>query len=352
MLITRSECMKKVVGLLLCSCLLGACTNQVDANIEPKNVKLEEKLISVESGDTVTLAEAVAPAVVGISSTDSSGQSVGSGVCISSGGYVLTNSHVIANPNYIQLHLYNGDTVSASLIFEDSVQDVAIVKANATLPYLKLADSDNVKVGEDILAVGTPISLTLKHTFTKGIVSALNRTLQVSSLSGDAYMQNLIQHDASLNPGNSGGPLINSNGEVVGINTLKISGGEGIGFAIPSKSISSLVGSYVENINYRTPYLGVFGYDAEIANYYQKSNQLQGVYVIDVAGKSPLAGLGVKAGDVITSFNGVKINNMLDLRNELYKCNYGDKVSVGFMQSNLPKVGDITLIERNVNSNQ
>ncbi len=340
--------MKKFIVLVLCATLLGACSNtDTTTQVQPKYTALEEKLITLNTPlDTVGLAKAVSPAVVGITSTDSTGESVGSGVCISTGGYVLTNSHVIANPNYITIHLYDGTQVNASLIFDDSVQDVAIVKANATLPYLELADNDQIQVGEDVLAVGTPLSLTLKHTFTKGIVSALNRTLKVSSLAGEAYMQNLIQHDASINPGNSGGPLINSRGQVVGINTLKISGGEGIGFAIPAKAIRSLVSNYVQNINYRTPYLGVYGYDAEIAHYYQKTNNQQGVYVIDIADTSPLYALGVRAGDVITSFDGTAINNMLDLRDQLYKHQHGDQVSIGFVQGNLPKVGDITLAER------
>ena len=210
--------MKKVAIIVMCAVLLTACTlGQENAQVEPKYTKLREELISVtDNASTTELASLVSPAVVGISSTDDSGTSVGSGVCVASGGYVLTNSHVISNPNNITVHLYDGTSVAATTVFDDSVQDVAIIKANATLPYLKLADTDATQVGEDVVAVGTPLSLTLKHTFTKGIVSALNRTIKVSTLSGEAYMQNLIQHDASINPGNSGGPLINTQGEVVG----------------------------------------------------------------------------------------------------------------------------------------
>ncbi len=342
--------MKKLAIMLVCVLMLSACTlGDKNAQLEPKYTKLTEELISVnDNASTTELASLVSPAVVGISSLDSSGTSVGSGVCVSSGGYVLTNSHVISNPNNITVHLYDGTSVSASRVFDDSVQDIAIIKANATLPYLKLANTDLTQVGEDVLAVGTPLSLTLKHTFTKGIVSALNRTIKVSTLSGEAYMQNLIQHDASINPGNSGGPLINKQGEVVGINTLKISGGEGIGFAIPSKSIKSLVGSIVENINYTTPYLGIYGYDSEIARYYQVSNVDNGVYVLDVSNESPLGEVGLKQGDVITKFNGAKINNMLDLRDSLYKCDNGDKVTVGFVQNGIYKEADINLNLRNV----
>ena len=120
-------------------------------------------------------------------------------------------------------------------------------------------------------------------------------------------MQNLIQHDASLNPGNSGGPLLNMQGEVVGINTLKITSGEGIGFAIPAKSFESLIGSFVKNINYKIPYLGLYGYDSEIASYYHKTNKDKGFYVIEIDKFSPLYKCGVRPSSIITELNGRKI---------------------------------------------
>ena len=337
--------MKKVAIFALCAIILIGCSS----TSEPKNTKLNEELISFESvTDTTTLASVVSPAVVGISSSDSSGTAVGSGVCVAPNGYVLTNSHVISNPNNISVHLFGGDVVSGKLLFNDSVQDIAVVRANATLPYLKLADTDKVVVGEDVLAVGTPLSLTLKHTFTKGIVSALNRTIKVNTLAGEGYMQNLIQHDASINPGNSGGPLINNKAEVIGINTLKISGGEGIGFAIPSKSIKSLLGNLIDDNSYVTPYLGVYGYDSEIANYYGISDVSSGVYVISVDESSDLYMYGMHAGDSIIALNGNKVNNMLDLRDQLYKYRNGDIVDVTFVQTGVPKIADVTLGNRSI----
>ncbi len=337
---------KYICMLIICFSLLTGCADTTQTNkaeIEPLN----EVLISATNyPSTVELAESVAPAVVGITSADSTGESVGSGVCVAKGGYVLTNYHVIANPNSITLHLYNGDVVDADYIWGDSVQDIAIVKSVVGLPYLTLAQNDDISVGEDVVAVGTPISLTLKHTFTKGIVSALNRTLRVSSLSGEGYMQDLIQHDASLNPGNSGGPIVNMQGEVVGINTLKISGGEGIGFAIPAKSISSLLNNVVQNINYKTPYLGLYGYDSEIANYYDLTTENYGVYVIDVAAVSPLKEVGVQNGDVITSINGKEIKNMLDLRYELYKMQEGDKAELTYVSQGKTYLAEINLTKR------
>jgi S1-C subfamily serine protease len=256
---------------------------------------------------------------------------VGSGVCVADGGYVMTNSHVVSGADEIVLYLSNKTTSTASVIYDNPVLDLAILKSSKSIPYLSLGSSDELAVGQDILAVGTPLSLSLTHTFTKGIVSAVNRTLRVDGNDGEEYMQNLIQHDASLNPGNSGGPLLNTKGEVVGINTLKISTGEGIGFAIPTKSFESLLGNYVKNINYEVPYLGVYGYDSEIANYYNKSVSGSGFYVLDVSDNSPLKTCGVKVNSVIVSLNGKKIKNTLDLKNELYKHSASDTVYIEFI---------------------
>ena len=320
-------------------------TNIVNENSDIK--PLNEVLISSKIyEDTVSLADSVTPAIVGITSSDSAGESVGSGVCIASGGYVLTNSHVITNPNYIVLHLSNGDSGRASLVWQDESQDIAILKTSLSLPYLSLAGIDDVKVGEDIVAVGTPLTLSLKHTFTKGIVSALNRTIKVTSIAGESYMQNLIQHDASLNPGNSGGPLINSRGEVVGINTLKISGGEGIGFAIPVKSIASVLKNVTDDGEYITPYLGIYGFDSEIAAYYGKTDEENGVYILDISEKSPLKWCNIEEGNIIVSFNGEKIDNMLDLRNELFKCKCGDNVKVQYIQDGILKEVCVALEEK------
>lgn len=284
--------------------------------------------IALENVDNIAeVAKVVSPAIVGISGSKSTSQSVGSGVCVTKSGYILTNSHVVNDCDNITLYLYDKSKVGAEIIYEDTVLDLAILRSEKCLPYLNLGDSDSLDVGQEILAVGTPLSLSLVHTFTKGIVSAVNRTLKVSNDGKEGYMQNLIQHDASLNPGNSGGPLINSRGEVVGINTLKISSGEGIGFAIPSKSFKSLLASFVENINYEIPYLGVYGFDNDIANFYDMTDFEKGFYVLDVSDSSPLNNFGISAGSVITKINDKDICNTLDLKNELYKCKSGDRVT-------------------------
>lgn len=324
--------MKKFLSVVILGTLLltGCSLKTGRTNL----IGFDSQLITISQySDTSEIASAVEPAIVGISGVGKSGDSVGSGVCVSSNGYILTNSHVVNGCKDIVLYLSNATQGGASIVYEDTVMDLAILKSNTPLPYLKIGSSDEVSVGDDILAVGTPLSLSLTHTFTKGIVSAVNRTLKVSGKSGEGYMQNLIQHDASLNPGNSGGPLLNEKGEVVGINTLKISGGEGIGFAIPSKSFITLLESYIEDANYEVPYLGVYGYDSQIANYYDKTVCGEGFYVVDISANSPLNACGIKPGSVITSINNNSISNALDLRYQLYKLKNGEIISIGFVDN-------------------
>ena len=329
-----------VLFFLLGVILLSGCTLSISEKEGIK--KLSGELISAKDYvSTIDLASSVAPAIVGILASSNAGDGVGSGVCVKEGGVIITNSHVINGADDIEVYLHNGDTSKASILWEDTAQDLAIIKTNKTIPYLPIVDDNALNVGEDIVAVGTPLSLILKHSFTKGIVSALNRTLKVDTINGQAYMQNLIQHDASLNPGNSGGPLINLRGEVVGINTLKISGGEGIGFAIPSITFSTLLERIDDN--YKTPFLGAFGYDAEIAHFNKLSQENEGFYVVDIVNNGPLDKADIDNGCVITKFNGYNIKNSADMRNQLYKCKYGDEVKVEYVVNGERKVKKIIL---------
>lgn len=337
--------MKKFIALLF---IIIIALGIVSCGEEP-SINMQERLITISNSESFSdIASTVSPAIVGVVSSDIESESVGSGVCVAKDGYIITNSHVLINPSNIKLYMFDGSTANANLIFNDSTSDIAIIKSNRTLPYLNLS-TENLNVGEDVMAVGTPLSLILKHTFTKGIVSALNRTLSVSTLSGESYMHDLIQHDASLNPGNSGGPLINSKGEVVGINTLKITSGEGIGFAIPIKNFYSVLKSYIKDISYETPYLGVYGYDTEIANYYQLTDKNRGVYVINVDKTSPLYMANVKKGDIITKINNEEIDNILDLRNVLYSLSSNDIAKVEILRDNEYYNVEIPLTKRPVN---
>lgn len=337
--------MKILIIFLMCVFILIGCGNKSSEQNQVKG----KMIISEEDSSTSKIAENVTPAIVGVLATSQNGESVGAGVCVSEDGFVVTNYHVIADASDINLYLSDGTTTGATLKYKDSNMDIAILKSNSTLPYLKLAEEE-VEVGEDVLAVGTPLSLLLQHSFTKGIVSAVNRTLKVSTSSGEAYMQNLIQHDASLNSGNSGGPLINEKGEVVGINTLKISGGEGIGFAIPVKTFNTLLNNVITNINYIAPYVGLYGYDAEIAYFSKQTNEKDGVYVLELAENSPLKKADAKVGDVITSVNGIKINNIVDFRNQLYKLKSGESIQIELIRDGQKYRANIMLENHPVNN--
>lgn len=323
--------MKKFLFLFLSLAVVFSCTACGAAKSEiDTTVDMSPRLISMSGiDDSADIAEAVRSAIVGVSAKLSNGTSLGSGVAIAEGGYVLTNQHVISGQRGITLYFADKTTASAELIFSDSSIDLAILKSSKDLPYLPTAPLSDVQIGDDVLAVGTPLSLQFQHSFTKGIVSALNRTLEIQSLGGyTTYMQNLIQHDASINSGNSGGPLINSQGKVIGINSLKASDAEGIGFAIPIETATAVAERVIPNANFEQVRLGVFGCDAELAKFKSQTDLDKGVFVLDVKNGSVMSTTGLRNGDVIVSINGENINNTLDFRKAIYKLNHGEEVSI------------------------
>ncbi|MBQ4558315.1 MAG: serine protease [Clostridia bacterium] len=331
--------MKKFLFLLICCICITSCGN-LNTNTYPKG-----KMINIEQISEIGLSETLSPAIVGVYSASNSGGNIGAGVCINEHGHIITNAHVVNNTSNPTLYLHNGERCNSELLYQDSVLDFAILKSQTPLPYLPVSIED-LSVGENVIAVGTPISLMLKHTYTKGIVSAINRTIKIGTTSGESYMQNLIQHDASLNPGNSGGPLINSKGEVVGINTLKITSGEGLGFAIPVKSFISLLDNLHNNID-NSPYLGVYGYDAEIAKFNKLSNTDTGFYVENISSTSPASDLLIE-GDIIVAINGNKITNASDLRYELYKYSANDIIELTYMSNNRLYTKQLKLQKRSI----
>lgn len=328
---------KKIILVLTLSfCLIfSGCTNKENlySGIADTNVNMTPRLIVSRSDSTEMLVEDIRSAVVGISAISNNAYSVGSGVAVADGGYILTNHHVINGASEVIVYFANNTADYADIIWSDSSLDLAIIKSKTNLPYLELGNVADVNVGEDVLAIGTPLTLQFTHTVTKGIVSAMNRTLEVESNAGLSYLQNLIQHDASINPGNSGGPLISSDGKVIGINTLKANEAEGIGFAIPIDIGKAIVNKIVENNNYETPYLGIFGFDAIIAEYYGETLNQKGVYIANIDEKSSAYMSGLKKGDVITKIGNKEIVTMLDLRIGLYSYNIGDKINIQFIRN-------------------
>ena len=320
--------MKKAVVFLCFSfvLILSGCVFNANIDTYDENVDMTPRLIEI--GEQTPITEVIASvkgAVVGVMAVTGDGYSIGSGVSVSDGGYILTNHHVIDNAKSITIYLADQTTAGAQLLYSDSAMDIAVLKCEKNLPYL-VCTTKELSVGEDVIAIGTPLSLDFKNTVTKGIVSALNRTVGISSLGGyTTYMQNLIQHDASINPGNSGGPLLTTNGEVVGINTLKASDAEGIGFAIPISVGQSVVENISKDVNYSQAYLGVFAVDTEIAKFENLSQEKSGAYVYSIDENITSC---LKEGDVIIKINDIEINNALDFRLCMYNLKPHDKVNI------------------------
>lgn len=229
--------------------------------------------------------------------------SAGSGFIISTDGYVVTNHHVISGAQHIQVTLDNGDAYEASLIGSDPTNDIAVLKIDGKdLPTVRLGNSSDLEVGELAVAIGNPLG-ELSGTVTAGIISALDRTITV-----DGQDMTLLQTDAAINAGNSGGALFNSFGEVIGINTAKNSGSgiEGLGFAIPIDHAKPIIEQLIEKGSVpEPPRIGIYTQDvtAELAQQYDLP---EGVYVVQVGEGSPAAQAGIQRGDIIIAINGKK----------------------------------------------
>lgn len=316
-------------AIIMCYTFVCGCGFNMSEIRYDEAVNMTPRLISLSGEmDTSGVIENVKTAIVGIRSSLANGYSVGSGVAVQSGGYILTNQHVINGTRGITLYFADKSTAGATLIWQDASMDLAVIKSNVDMPYLECETKD-VRVGQDVLAIGTPLSLAFQNSVTKGIISALDRTLEISNIDGTkSYMQNLIQHDASINPGNSGGPLINSSGKVVGINTLKATDAEGIGFAIPIEAGVSAVKRLSVNNGYSAPFMGVFGVASDYAKIKNFNVETRGFYVMDIEKNSASDLAGIMTGDVIYKIDETPIYDYLDLRNFIYTHEIGDNVTV------------------------
>lgn len=252
---------------------------------------------------------------------------VGSGVIVDSNGYILTNSHVVADGNVknISVLLENGDKLSGKVLWNDALLDLAIVKVEASdLPVADLGDSDQLEVGDLAVAIGNPLGLDFQRSVTSGVISGLHRSIKVDQYN---VIEDLIQTDASINPGNSGGPLLNYRGEVIGINTAKIKTGEGLGFAIPINLIKPIVEEVAREGSFTNVYIGFQGTEIERyeIQYGVKLPSNTGVVVVDVLPNSPAAKANIRPMDIIIKIDNEKIESMTQLRKLLYRYRIGDK---------------------------
>ena len=288
------------------------------------------------------------PAVVSISASTGSGSSTGTGVVLSANGYLVTNYHVIRQALAINVTLTDERELRATLVGEDPVSDLAVLRVDAEdLTPAQFGDSDGVRVGDSVVAIGDPLGVELRGTMTDGIVSAISRDVQL-----DGRVMNLIQTNAALNSGNSGGPLINRFGQVIGINTMKIgtfadsSGVEGLGFAIPSATVKEIVNQLLSQgyVSGR-PWLGI-----EVESYstfYQRFYRVpKGVYVTDVQAGSPAEAADLRIGDIILAADGSAVTDMDALNTQLYTHAPGDSMTFSVYRNGRQGEVTVTLEEK------
>lgn len=278
-------------------------------------------------------------------------------------GYILTNHHVVEGSTTIEIEMSDGTITTGTLVGSDSFADVAVVKVDAetVLDVAEIGKSESLRVGDTVFAVGTPVSLDYSFTVTRGILSGKNRLVERSSSSNsyfgssttETWYMKLLQIDASINSGNSGGPLANCNGEVVGINNSKLSSSysqtsiENIGFAIPIEDALEVAESIEKGTTTTTkPVLGVSMTTIEgaIQNNIELSDSIKkGAVVVSVVDGSNAAKAGLKAGDVIIEYNGIEIIDYRYLKYYLYKSKVGDKVSIIYIRDGKERSTEFTL---------
>lgn len=306
-------------------------------------------VVNINSTDDINTVAAVAKkamsSVVGITTVgvqqDFFGprdvEGVGSGIIVNSNGYILTNSHVVndGNSKSITVLFENGEKLEGKTIWNDPVLDLAIVKVETTgLPTATLGDSDELQVGGIAVAIGNPLGLEFQRTVTSGIISGLHRSIQIDS---NNIIEDLIQTDASINGGNSGGPLLNSNGDVIGINTAKIKSAEGLGFAIPINSAKVIIEEVIKTGNFETVFMGISGvgvkeYQARLGVELSQDN---GVILIQVGKDTPADKAGLLNGDIIISIDGTNIDNMNQLKKILYNYKVGDSANLKVIRNEI-----------------
>ena len=229
----------------------------------------------------------------------------------------------------------------------NSELDLSISKINASnLNYVKLGDSSKIKSGETVYAIGNPIGYEFRRTITSGIISAINRTIKIEENNSVSYMTDLIQTDASINPGNSGGPLILSTGEVIGVNSVKITSAEGIGFAIPINVVKPVIEKIVSTGAFDEAYLGIYAYDKETTPYFSSTNVPNGIYIAHINKDSPAYSSGIKIGDIITSIDDKTFNNMIELREYIFTKSPGDNITINIGRGYITKSFNITLSKK------
>lgn len=338
--------------------------NSYGDNTNTANINTQMVSLVGYSETGVGVASKVRPSIVGIEveysvnsifyRNKSTATAAGSGIIISEDGYILTNNHIVnssstsyyyelGKANKVTVTLYNDSTkYDATIVGTDSQTDLAVIKIEKNgLKAAELGDSDAVQVGEFAMAIGNPLGLT--DSVTAGIVSAVNR--EVSDQDGNSYVA--IQTDASINSGNSGGALVNSKGQVIGVNTLKLSGTgvEGVGFAIPINSTKEIYEQLIQYNKVKRPYIGIGGYDLDEQTA-EDNNLVVGIYIKTIEDFSAGEKAGLKIGDVIVEVDGTKVTKMDELNAIKNQKQIGDTLKLKVFREGKEKEITVTLQEQ------
>lgn len=351
------------------SLLKSEVATSTKANVANTSSATSQVSLSNYEDTSIAVANKILPSIVGIEikynvnsvfgGKSGSAEASGSGIIISQDGYILTNNHVvdssstnstsnnsfyqISEATQINVYLYNDSTAyPATIVGQDELTDIAVIKIDKSdLAAAELGDSDQVQVGAFAMAVGNPLGL--QSSITCGNISAVNRELTDSDGKSGKYLQT----DAAINSGNSGGALVNSNGQVIGINTLKLSatGVEGMGFAIPINSVKDVYQQLIQYNKVKRPYIGLTGVDVDeqTSKYY---NIPVGIYVKSVENFSPAEKAGFKAGDVIIQMDGKDVKNMNELNTMKYQHQIGDTVTLKINRDGKEMDLSLTLAEQ------
>jgi S1-C subfamily serine protease len=310
----------------------------------------EIELLDSYSRAVITVVDAVGPAVLMVSKRKSGGgnssgqEGAGSGVIIAPDGYILTNNHVVEGADSISVTKQDGMTLDAVVIGTDPATDLAVIRANGSdLPYAVLGESGKLKAGQLVIAIGNPFGFN--STVSTGVVSAIGRALR--SRDG-RLIENIIQHTAPLNPGNSGGPLVDSRGRVVGINTAIISMAQGIGFSVPADTAIWVISEILVHGRVRRGFLGLAAQQRPLDRRLARLHNLQNNYGVEVIGinpKGPSERAGIRRGDLIISIEGKKTESVDDLHRILSDHAVGNSIDLVIIRRQERMVLTVTPVE-------
>jgi S1-C subfamily serine protease len=300
----------------------------------------DQHLLDAYSRAVIGAVELVAPAVVSVDvrkrgageARRSPAQTgTGSGFVFASDGLILTNSHVVEDASRIDVVLPDGRERDADLIGQDPDTDVAVLRISAPeLSALSFGDSQTLRPGQLVIAIGNPYGF--QHTVTTGVVSALGRSLRARS---GRLIEHVIQTDAALNPGNSGGPLVTSAGQVIGVNTAIIAGGQGLSFAVPIRTVVTVLPALLRDGRVRRGYLGVAGQDVPLlrrVTRFHRLTQASGVLVISLESDGPARSAGLREGDIVVALDAAAVASLDDLHRLLTEDRIGTTVTLGILR--------------------